>query len=91
MVEQNTTAPNALSRSMGTPEMTSLGVGAMIGAGFFVLTGMAAGEAGPALILAFGLNAPIALVVGACYANLSAMMPKAGVAYVWAKPGLGSF
>jgi len=68
---------------------TALGLGAMIGAGVFVLTGMAAGEAGPALILAFALNGVIALIVGACYAELCTMMPKAGGAYIWVKSGLG--
>lgn len=78
-----------LARSLGTPGITALGIGAMIGAGIFVLTGMAAGEAGPALILAFALNAFIALIVGACYAELATMMPRTGGAYVWAKKGLG--
>jgi amino acid transporter len=62
----------------------------MIGAGVFILTGMAAGEAGPALTLAFALNGAVALIVGGCYAELSTMIPKAGGAYVWAKPGLGA-
>ncbi|MBV1915978.1 MAG: amino acid permease [Pseudomonadales bacterium] len=82
--------PEKLTRSMSMLGVTALGVGAMIGAGIFVLTGTAAGEAGPALILAFALNAIIALIVGACYAELATMMPKAGGAYIWAKPGLGS-
>jgi amino acid transporter len=68
-----------------------MGVGAMIGAGVFVLTGMAAGRAGPALVLVFLLNGTIALIVGACYAELATMMPQAGGAYIWAKPGLGPF
>jgi amino acid transporter len=62
----------------------------MIGAGIFVLTGMGAGEAGPALILAFALNGVIALIVGACYAELAAMLPRDGGVYVWAKPAFGS-
>jgi amino acid transporter len=66
-----------------------LGLGAMIGAGVFVLTGMAAGEAGPGLILAFIANGVIAVIVGSCYAELSAMLPRAGGAYVWARPALG--
>ena len=80
-----------LARTMRTPGVTALGIGAMIGAGIFVLTGMAAEKAGPALILAFTLNGVIALIVGACYAELATMMPRAGGAYVWAKPGLGPF
>jgi amino acid transporter len=61
----------------------------MIGAGIFVLTGMGAGEAGPALILAFALNGIIAVIVGACYAELAAMLPRDGGVYIWAKPAFG--
>jgi amino acid transporter len=78
-----------LTRDLGLFSVVMLGVGAMIGAGVFVLSGMAAGEAGPALILVFIANGIIALIVGCCYAELSAMMPRAGGAYVWAKPALG--
>ena len=78
-----------LAREIGLIGAVSLGLGAMIGAGVFVLSGMAAGAAGPALILAFALNGLIALIVGACYAELSTMMPQAGGAYIFAKPGLG--
>lgn len=80
-----------LMRTMSVFGVVGLGVGAMIGAGVFVLTGMAAGEAGPALLLAFVLNGCIALIVGSNYAELATMIPRAGGAYVWAKSGLGSF
>jgi APA family basic amino acid/polyamine antiporter len=66
-----------LARKISLLGAISLGLGAMIGAGVFVLSGMAAGTAGPALILVFALNGLIALVVGCCYAELSAMMPRA--------------
>ncbi len=75
---------------MGLPAVVALGVGAMVGAGVFVLTGLAAGEAGPALLLAFLLNGVIALIIGGCYAELSTMMPQTGGAYVWARPALGN-
>jgi len=78
-----------LARTLGLASATALGLGAMIGAGIFVLTGMGAAEAGPALIAAFGLNGLIALIVGACYAELAAMMPRDGGAYVWARPAFG--
>jgi amino acid transporter len=90
-MEDGGNAKQSLSRQMGFMSIAALGVGAMIGAGVFILTGMAAGEAGPALILAFLFNGLIAFIVGACYAELAAMMPRAGGAYVWAKPGLGPF
>jgi APA family basic amino acid/polyamine antiporter len=78
-----------LARTLGLASATALGLGAMIGAGIFVLSGMAAGEAGPALILAFALNGVIAVIVGACYAELAAMLPRDGGVYVWARPAFG--
>lgn len=78
-----------LVRDLSFLGIVSLGVGAMIGAGVFILTGLAAGLAGPALMLAFVLNGIIALIVGGCYAELCAMMPQVGGAYVWARTGLG--
>jgi amino acid transporter len=78
-----------LARTLGLASATALGLGAMIGAGIFVLTGMGAGEAGPALILAFALNGLIAVIVGGCYAELAAMLPRDGGVYVWAKPAFG--
>jgi amino acid transporter len=80
---------SGLTRDLGLLSVVMLGLGAMIGAGVFVLTGMAAGEAGPGLILAFIANGVIAVIVGSCYAELSAMLPRAGGAYVWARPALG--
>lgn len=80
---------HSLKREMGLLSVVALGVGAMVGAGVFVLTGLAAGEAGPALLLAFFLNGIIALIIGGCYAELSTMMPHTGGAYVWARPALG--
>ena len=59
-----------LSREMTLMDVTLIGVGAMIGAGIFVLTGIAAGVAGPALILTFVLNGAIALLTAMSYAEL---------------------
>jgi APA family basic amino acid/polyamine antiporter len=78
-----------LSRVIGPFSATMLGVGAMVGAGIFVLSGIAAGHAGPAVVLAFLLNGVVALAIGACYAELSAAMPRAGGSYFWAKQALG--
>jgi len=66
-----------------------LGVGAMIGAGIFVLSGIAAGHAGPALLLSFLLNGLIAMAIGACYAELASAMPRAGGSYFWVKQAIG--
>lgn len=73
---------------MGLAEATLIGVGAMVGAGIFVLTGIAAGVAGPALILAFALNGVIALTAGMSYAELGSTFPQAGGGYAWAKLAL---
>ena len=65
-----------------------IGVGAMIGAGIFVLTGIAAGHAGPALILVFALNGLVALISAMSYAELGSCFPEAGGGYLWIKEGL---
>lgn len=78
----------SLSRDLGLLEITMIGVGAMIGAGIFVLTGIAAGHAGPGLILAFALNGLIAAIIGAAYAELGSCFPEAGGGYLWVKQGM---
>jgi len=77
-----------LSREMSLMDATLIGVGAMIGAGIFVLTGIAAGVAGPALIVAFGLNGVVTLFTAMSYAELGSCFHDAGGGYLWAKEGL---
>jgi amino acid transporter/nucleotide-binding universal stress UspA family protein len=77
-----------LSREMSLLDATLIGVGAMIGAGIFVLTGIAAGVAGPALILAFALNGVVTLFTAMSYAELGSCYHDAGGGYLWAKEGL---
>ncbi|MGH7572151.1 MAG: APC family permease, partial [Gemmatimonadota bacterium] len=77
-----------LVRELGLLDITMVGVGAMIGAGIFVLTGIAAGEAGPALILAFALNGVVTLLTGMVYAELGSAIPEAGGGYLWVKEGM---
>ncbi|MEN6474256.1 MAG: amino acid permease [Syntrophaceae bacterium] len=77
-----------LSREMGLMDATLIGVGAMIGAGIFVLIGIAAGVAGPALIVAFVLNALVALLTAMAYAELGSCFHDAGGGYLWVKEGL---
>lgn len=69
-------------------DATLIGVGAMIGAGIFVLTGIAAGVAGPALLVAFALNGVIALLTAMSYAELGSCYHDAGGGYLWVKEGL---
>jgi amino acid transporter/nucleotide-binding universal stress UspA family protein len=79
-----------LSRTLGLFTITMIGVGGMIGAGIFVLTGIAAGVAGPALVLVFLLNGIVALFTAAAYAELGSAFPEAGGGYLWVKEGLGN-
>ena len=79
----------ALSRTLGLLDITMIGVGAMIGAGIFVLTGIAAGEAGPALVLAFFLNGIVTTFTALSYAELGSSFPEAGGGYLWVKEGMG--
>jgi amino acid transporter/nucleotide-binding universal stress UspA family protein len=77
-----------LAREMTTLDATLIGVGAMIGAGIFVLIGIAAGVAGPALILTFVFNGLIALFTAMSYAELGSCYHDAGGGYLWVKEGL---
>lgn len=77
-----------LSRDLGLFTITMVGVGAMIGAGIFVLTGIAAGTAGPALILAFAANGVVTFLTALAYAELGSAIPEAGGGYLWVKQGL---
>ncbi len=69
------------ARDLGLFDATMIGVGAMIGAGIFVLTGIAAGEAGPASLLAFALNGAVTLLTAFAYAELASAIPRAGGGY----------
>jgi amino acid transporter/nucleotide-binding universal stress UspA family protein len=77
-----------LSRDLGLFSVTMIGVGAMIGAGIFVLTGIAAGVSGPAILLAFFLNGIVALFTASAYAELGGSIPEAGGGYLWVKESL---
>jgi amino acid transporter/nucleotide-binding universal stress UspA family protein len=79
----------ALNRNLGLFTITMIGVGGMIGAGIFVLTGIAAGVAGPGLILVFLLNGIITMCTAMAYAELGSAFPEAGGGYLWVKEGLG--
>ncbi len=77
-----------LSREMRLVDVTMIGVGAMIGAGIFVLTGIAAGVSGPALLLVFILNGFVALLTAMAYAELGSAIHGAGGGYLWIKASL---
>lgn len=77
--------PVQLARHLGVFEATMIGVGAMIGAGIFVLTGIASGNAGPGALLAFALNGVVTLFTALSYAELSSAIPEAGGGYSFIK------
>jgi basic amino acid/polyamine antiporter, APA family len=81
---------NPLRRVLGPVQLTSLGVGAVIGAGIFVATGAVARQtAGPALILSYAVAGLVCVLAALCYAEFAWMVPVAGSAYTYAYATLG--
>ena len=81
---------NRLRRVLGPIQLTSLGVGAIIGTGIFVLTGQAAHDkAGPALIVSFVVSGLACVFAALCYAEFASMAPVAGSAYTYAYATMG--
>jgi len=78
-----------LSRTLGLFSIIMIGVGGMIGAGIFALTGIAAGQAGPAIVLVFALNGVVTLLTAMAYAELGSAFPEAGGGYLWVKEAIG--
>src|SRR3954451_14865596 len=79
-----------LRRVLGPVQLTSLGVGAVIGAGIFVATGAAAHNvAGPALMLSYVVAGVTCIFAALCYAEFASMVPVAGSAYTYAYATLG--
>ncbi len=77
------------ARELTLFDIVFIGVGAMIGGSIFVLTGLAAGVAGPALVLAFALNGLITIFTGMVYAELGSAFPEPGGGYLWVREALG--
>src|ERR1700729_3175246 len=81
---------NQLRRTLGPFSLIALGVGAVIGAGIFTLTGVAAANfAGPGLVISFVLAAIGCVFAGLCYSEFSTMIPIAGSAYTYAYATMG--
>ena len=80
---------HSLKRTLGVFQLTALGVGAVIGAGIFVMVGLGAHYAGPGLTLSFVLSGLGCAFAGLCYAEFAAMIPLAGSAYTYAYATLG--
>src|SRR5512141_331125 len=83
---------HTLRRALGALNLVLLGIGAIIGAGIFVLTGTAAAQfAGPAIVFSFVLAGFGCLFAGLCYAEFASMIPVAGSAYTYGYATLGEF
>src|SRR4051794_4541548 len=83
---------HGLKRTLTAANLTALGVGAVIGAGIFVLTGQAAAEnAGPAIALSFVIGGIACAFAGLCYAEMASTVPIAGSAYTYAYATMGEF
>ena len=81
-----------LKRSLTALNLTTLGIGAIIGAGIFVLTGQAAAQyAGPGIVLSFIISGLACGFAGLCYAEFASMIPIAGSAYTYSYATLGEF
>src|SRR5271157_2704793 len=89
MSEAAETGEHSLRRALGPVSLTALGVGAVIGAGIFVLSGLGAHYAGPGLMLSFVLSGLGCAFAALCYAEFAAMIPLAGSAYTYAYATLG--
>lgn len=83
---------SGLKRALGPVNLITLGIGAIIGAGIFVLTGQAAAKhAGPAVVLSFIVAGITCAFAGLCYAEFASLIPIAGSAYTYGYATLGEF
>ncbi|MEO8226692.1 MAG: amino acid permease, partial [Gemmatimonadota bacterium] len=90
--EAEATGEHSLKRTLGALNLTMLGIGAIIGAGIFVLTGLAAAlHAGPAVPISFVLAATACGLAGLCYAEMASAVPVAGSAYTYSYATMGEF
>ncbi len=87
---QSGDSTNSLKRVLGALDLTMLGVGAIIGTGVFVLTGVAAAKyAGPALVLSFIIAGLACVFAALCYSEFASMIPESGSAYTYSYVAFG--
>ena len=92
LMEETTDKGQGLKRTLTATNLTTLGIGAIIGAGIFVLTGQAAAQyAGPAIVLSFVISGIACAFAGLCYAEFASMIPIAGSAYTYSYATMGEF
>ncbi|HRP57676.1 amino acid permease [Agriterribacter sp.] len=92
IAEAQETGPGSLKRTLGPWALVALGIGAIIGAGLFSITGLAAAnQAGPAITISFIVAALGCAFAGLCYAEFASMIPVAGSAYTYSYATMGEF
>src|SRR5438046_9721624 len=90
MNEAGESGEHSLKRALGPINLVTLGIGAIIGAGIFVITGQAAAQfAGPAIIISFVLAGVACAFAGLRYADVASLIPIAGRPYTQRSPNLG--
>ena len=90
LAEASNTGGNTLKRTLGPLSLVALGIGAVIGAGLFSITGMAAANyAGPGIMISFVIAAVGCAFAGLCYAEFASMIPVAGSAYTYSYATMG--
>src|SRR5262250_154347 len=89
LAEAKESGEHSLKKTLGPFQLTALGVGAVIGAGIFVFSGLGAHYAGPGLMLSFIVSGLGCAFAALCYAEFAAMIPLAGSAYTYAYATLG--
>lgn len=83
---------HGFKKALSSVNLVTLGIGAIIGAGIFVLTGQAAAQyAGPAIVISFVISGLACVLAGFCYAEFASMIPVSGSAYTYAYATLGEF
>jgi len=88
-IEPPAHAGHGLKPTLGWPHLVALGIGAIIGTGIYTLTGVAAGLAGPAVIVSFAVAGAVCACAALCYAEMATLMPQAGSAYTYSYAALG--
>ena len=92
LMSQASDSKSGFKRALTATNLTTLGIGAIIGAGIFVLTGQAAAQyAGPAIVISFIISGLACAFAGLCYAEFASMIPIAGSAYTYSYATLGEF
>ncbi|MBP7497315.1 MAG: amino acid permease [Bacteroidales bacterium] len=92
IMKQAGDSEHSFKRTLSASNLTTLGIGAIIGAGIFVLTGQAAAlYAGPAIAISFIISGIACLFAGLCYAEFASMIPIAGSAYTYSYATMGEF